>query len=176
MKHIWNASKIISTHRRYFYLLLLIGISFFFVLIMVPVFSVPGNTLGFQLSIFRFRDLLIMFVLSTLSALVITMQIYILWTNRKMKAKQNAGVAMAKTGGTGLIALFAAISSTAACSSCLVFVLSIVGLGFGTSLFILQYQIYFLIGALLLILISLHYTSKRMMGICETCNLHNNTT
>ncbi len=171
MKNIFLAIKKIVQNGWFLGIGVVIILTFFIILIMVPVLSIPGNDFAFQISLFGIQDFSIMFLLSLLSGLVITMQMYIWNTNRTMKKKQSTTVAVVKTGGTSIAAIIAAISSTAACSACLTFVLGLMGLGFGTSLFILENQIYFLIGSLLLMLVSLYFTAKRMMGICEACEV-----
>ncbi len=136
--------------------------------VFVPVWTTPGNELAYQLSVLRVRDWLLMVFLSVLSAVVLVMQWHIL---RQKKSRKQALASSAQGGATGAASLFAALVGTAACSSCLAGVLALLGFGFGTTLFILQYGTYFMLGAILLLLVSLYYSGRQIAQLGEACKV-----
>jgi len=60
----------------YIFLFFSLFLSMLALYILIPVWTVTGNTLAIQLDIFNLRDYLTLALLSSLSALFITMQIY----------------------------------------------------------------------------------------------------
>ena len=132
--------------------------------IVLPVLLTPGNTFKFQLGIFKLKDYLLFLFLSLVTALLIIMQVYIFVRSKKERA------GAVSRGGVGIFsALFAGLLATAACSSC---ILAIFGfLGAGSIFFTLGHQSYFVYGGIVLVLISLYFSSRRVQGYCENCKV-----
>lgn len=148
-----------KNYTSFFLILLAVMFALF---VFIPVWTVPGNTLATQLDIFAFRDYAVLILLSSLSSLFITMQIYVMRQKRKMK-----GVSAAAGGGLG--ALFAGIAGTAFCASCLAPLFAIFGIGFGGVIFVLEYRLYFVIGITLLMLIAIYLTARKINKVCNSC-------
>lgn len=172
LKQIVSAAKQVFGDRKYMIILLLFGLFFFGLFIFIPVVAIPGNTLTFQLSIFRPQDYFLMIFLALLVGLNFSMNIYI-WRKQKQAARISASVAKssaARSTVAGFGGTFAAIVGTAACSSCLATLFGILGLGIGSVAFVLKYQTLFLLGAIALVLVSLYFTAGKVNKHCAVCN------
>lgn len=131
--------------------------------IYIPVKKVPGNTFGFQISLFSFSDWVLLILLSILTTLSFLMNIFVI--EREIK-KSLAAVSLGR-GGVG--AIFGVLGSifgpTASCASC---VGSIFGfLGVGGVFFLLKYRQVIVVASILIMLFTLYNTSKRVLGICK---------
>lgn len=135
---------------------------FFSLFIFIPIWTVSGNTLATQLDIFTARDYLVLFLLTSLSSLFITMQVYVMRRRRKIE-----GVSTATAGGLG--ALFAGIAGTAFCASCLAPLFALFGIGFGGVIFVLEYRFYFVAGITLLMLMAIYLTARKINKLCTSC-------
>jgi hypothetical protein len=135
---------------------------FFALFVLIPAWTVPGNTLATQLDIFTTRDYVVLVLLSSLSSLFITMQMYVMRLKRKIE-----GAGAATAGGLG--ALFAGIAGTAFCASCLAPLFAIFGIGFGSVIFVLEYRFYFVAGITLLMLIAIYLTARKINKVCTSC-------
>ncbi|MBI2040072.1 hypothetical protein HYT18_03290 [Candidatus Microgenomates bacterium] len=164
--HLLSASKLVFGDRRYLFWFLVVAFVMFWLLLYIPIRTIPGNDLAFQISILTPKDWFLFTILPILTALSIVMNVYIL----KNRGSAQDGVAMVGQGGTGFFSgLIASVLGTATCASC---VASIFGfLGVGGVLFLLQYRTYITVGAIILMLISLHLTSKRVLNACESCRI-----
>ncbi|MBI2097729.1 MAG: hypothetical protein HYT46_02245 [Candidatus Vogelbacteria bacterium] len=149
-------------NKNYAFLFIISFFVFFALFILIPVWTVAGNTLATQLDIFTARDYVVLILLSSLSSLFIIMQVYIMRQKRKI-----GGVSTATAGGLG--ALFAGIAGTAFCASCLAPLFAIFGIGFGGVIFVLEYRFYFVAGITLLMLIAIYLTARKINKICTSC-------
>ncbi|MBI2038046.1 MAG: hypothetical protein HYT15_03935, partial [Candidatus Magasanikbacteria bacterium] len=77
----------------YAYIFLASFFIFFTLFVFIPVWTVAGNTLAIQLDIFTARDYVVLVLLSSLSSLFITMQVYVMRQKRKI-----GGVSTATAG------------------------------------------------------------------------------
>ncbi|MBI4239396.1 hypothetical protein HY620_00200 [Candidatus Uhrbacteria bacterium] len=159
---IFFAIRIVFEKRNYIFLFLASFFVFFALLIFIPVWTVAGNTLAIQLEILTARDYGVLILLSSLSSLFITMQVYSMRQKRKME-----GVSTATAGGLG--ALFAGIAGTASCASCLAPLFAIFGIGFGGVIFVLEYRFYFFAGITLLMLIAIYLAARKINNVCNSC-------
>jgi hypothetical protein len=66
-----------------------------------------------------------------------------------------------------LSGIFSAILATALCSSCLAVLFSLLGISFSTAIFFLKYKFLIFLLATILLLISLHFQSKRIIEKCR---------
>lgn len=150
------------------YLVGLFSLTFviFWLLIYIPVRTIPGNDFAFQLSLLAPKDHILLITLSVLTALSIIMNVYVL----RHKPTIQTGLSMTGQGGTGLISgIIGSVFGTATCASC---VASILGfLGIGGVLFLLQYRTWITTASIILILVSLYFTSRKILGICESCGI-----
>jgi len=158
------AVRIVLQRKPYFFGFLLLAPAVFFVFVLIPVFSIPGNSIIFQLNIFGLKDYLILSAVSLLSALFFILQVYAFFGARERQAKLRA-MGQGAAGGYG--GLVAALFGTASCTSCLASVFGF--MGFGTILFIAKYQWFILLAAIGIMVISIYFTSKRILGLCASC-------
>ena len=159
------------------YILLSFGLFLimFALFIFIPVATTPGNTLAFQLSIFRVQNYFLMVFLALLVGLNFSMNIYV-WREQRQSVNISKSVASGTAAGFG--GVFAAIVGTATCVSCLAFLFGIVGLGIGSVAFVLKHQTFFLLGAIALVVISLYFTARKINpirngtsnGVNKVCN------
>lgn len=162
LRQIYLPISTILKEKRYFLVFLIIAVIFFGLFIIIPVITIPGNSLAFQLEIFRSRDYILMFLLAILVGLNFSMNIYA-WKKSKQSADISQSAASGATAGFG--GAFAAIVGTAACASCLAFLFGIMGLGIGSVAFVLKYQTFFLLGAIALVLFSLYFTARKVCPV-----------
>ena len=164
--YLLSANKLVFSDKRYLFGFFLAAFTMFWLLLYIPIRSVPGNDLAFQLSILTPKDWLLFTILPALTALSIMMNIYIF---RHKKSAQD-GVSMAGQGGTGFLSgIIASVFGTATCASCVATIFGF--LGFSGVLFLLQYRTAITTGAIILMLISLYFTSKRVLNACESCRI-----
>ncbi len=133
---------------------------FLMLFISIPVFTIPGNSLLFQLEIFTFWNYVLMILLSVLIGLMTSMQIYAYKIKKSVR-----GVGRGVVGGFSSI--MAGLFGTASCASCLTVVFGF--LGIGTVFFLIKYQ-WFIVGiSLFLIIISIYFTSLSIEKNCGVC-------
>lgn len=166
MKQFFIADKMVLSKKTYLLgFLVLVPIMFLF-FVYIPVKTIPGNNLNFQLSIFTTRDYILTTIFSLLFSLFLTMQIFVI---RNAIDKKNILTSVGAGGIGGYVATVGAIFGTVACGSCL---FAIIGfLGASTVFTLLKYQWYVVSGAILVLLVSIYFLSKKVNGICESCRV-----
>lgn len=164
--HLLSASKLVFSDKRYLFGFLIAAFAMFWLLLYIPIRTIQGNDLVFQISILTPKDWFLFTILPALTALSIMMNIYIF----RHKRSAQAGISMVGQGGTGFFSgLVASVFGTATCAAC---VASIFGfLGVAGVLFLLKYRTIITIGAIILMLVSLYFTSKRVLSVCESCRI-----
>ena len=85
---------------------------------------------------------------------------------RQKRNVKNMGAAV----GGGFGALFAGISGTAFCASCLAPLFAFFGIGFGGVIFALQYRFYFVIAITALMFTAIYLTAKKIKKNCNNCS------
>ena len=168
MKQIYLAAINVFKERNYFLTFALIAILFFGLFIYIPIVTIPGNDLGFQLSIYSQRDYILMFLLAALVGLNFSLQIYSFKKKKEQHGLSNSAGQVAVSGVSGV---FGAIVGTAACASCLAFLFGLIGLGAGSVIFVLNNQIYFFVVAIIVMLISLYFIARKVNGVCKSCQI-----
>lgn len=145
--------------------LALVPLAFLF-FIYIPIRSIPGNNLRFQLSIFSQRDYILTALFSILVSIFLIMQVFVL------RNKSTSRTILASIGSGGIasyVATIGAIFGTVACASCLFAILGF--LGASTVFTLLKYQWYVVSGAILVLSVSIYFLSKKVNGICESCRI-----
>jgi len=164
MKDFLLATKTVLQQKQYLLLFILLSLVIFFLFILIPVITIPGNTLAFQLSIFTHKDYAFLIIFAFLISLVITMQIFIFYRNKNIKERLgNAGVGVVG-GYSGFIA---AVLATASCSSCIAALLGF--LGTGAVLFVVENRWLFVAFAIGSMLISLYFMARKINKTCGLC-------
>jgi len=159
---VWFSVKETLTHKGYRVLFLLALVVMFMLFTLIPAISVPGNDFLYQFTLFTPLDLVVTTLLSLTYALFVTMQIYSMKNRRKITD-------VGTTVGGGIGALFAGVAGTAFCASCLAPLFALFGIGFGGVLFVLEYRLYFVVGILVLMLIAIYLTARKIKRVCDTC-------
>lgn len=160
------ACKIVLNDKLYLAGFLIIAAAFFWLFVYIPVRLIPGNDFAFQLSILRPQDIFLLVLLSIFSALSLTFHIYML--RRKSVAKSTT-----LTIGTGFLGgtagVVGSLFATASCAACVTTLLSF--LGVGTVFFLLGHRQLIITTSILFMFISLHFTARKVLGICDICNI-----
>ena len=84
---------------------------------------------------------------------------YVFFNNKKI-----LGVGTSVGGGVSV--LFAGVASSAFCVSCLAPLFALFGIGFGGVLFVLQYRFYFVVIIIVLMVISIYLTARKIKKVC----------
>lgn len=160
LKEISEAIATVLENKKYFYLFLFSSLIALGVYVITPVFTIPGNTLEFWLSIMPWYGYLLLAVFSLTTGMLVAMQFYIMKNNKKIAEKSK--------GAAGIFAvLITGLYSTAACASCITTLFAF--LGSGGVLFINAYHLEFTALSLVLVFASMYFTSKRINDNCASC-------
>lgn len=166
MKNMLLAGNKVLQHRKYLLLFLFLTIFIFWLLLAIPVKTVPGNDFGFQLSILGWGEIVLLILLSVLTAFSITLNVFSLSHKRSLKTSAS----MIGQGATGFFSgAVATVFGTATCAYCVSAIFGFMGVS--GVLFLIQYRTVITIGAILLLLISLYFTSQKVLGICTVCHV-----
>lgn len=166
MQQIVFATRQILKIPEYLALCVITSFVFFVLFIVIPVFTIPGNSLAFQLSIFREQDYVLMAFLAMLVGLNVALQ----WCSfQQRKAQQDISKSVAQGVSSGVLGVFGAVVGTAACASCLAFLFGLIGLGTGSVFFVLKNQSYFLLVAIALMIIMLYFAARKINKVCTSC-------
>lgn len=165
--YLFTACQIIFTSKKYLISFVLFNLAFIWLLLYIPVRNIPGNDFAFQLSILTPKDIVLLITLSSLTALSIMMNLYVL--RRRFSPK--ASIALVGQGGFGgVTGIIGSIFGTTSCAAC---VTSLFGfLGIGGIFFLLQYKQIITFAAIILILIPLYFTSKNVLGVDDACRVN----
>jgi hypothetical protein len=146
----------------YIFLFFLFAIAFIFFFIKLQVLLTPEpDNLSLYLKIWRIKDWLIVGFLSILVSLNFIFFVYSL----KIKSPE---IKSTPTGILGTLSgIFSAILATALCSSCLAVLFSLLGISFSTGIFFLKYKFLIFLLSTILLLLSLHFQSKRIVERCK---------
>lgn len=136
--------------------------------ISIPVMIIPGNTLPFQLSLYTPADYIIFVSISVLTSLLVLMQVFSFLRSRKYNARSIGNGSAGVFSGV-LSGMFASIT----CVPCAIGYIGIFGSA-GSTLIISKYQYYFIIVAMLFVLLGIYYAARRVMGHCKECDISNN--
>lgn len=164
--YIWQATKIILSTKIYLITFLGLSVLILWFLIFLPASTIPGNDFAFQLSLFTLFDLLLLSILSGLTALSLIFNIFLLISRKK----KEYGVSLLGQGITGIVSgMIASLFGSATCSACVFTFLSF--LGFSGVVFLHEYRIPITLAAVFILTISLYLTSHKIMGVCNSCKI-----
>ncbi len=154
--------RLVLSEKRYLAAFILATAFMAYLYVFVPIFTVPGNDLGFFLSITPLGQLAFIGILSIAMGLLIAMQLYSFFA---LKAPQ------VKAAGTTIFAgassIVSGVFAGATCAACVSVIFSF--LGTGGVFFLLEYRWPIMIGTFLIVLIALFFTSKKIQSLCENC-------
>ena len=155
------ATRIITLQRRYVWIWFFSALGFFALLILIPVWTTPGNDILFQLRILGpvFDSVLIL--LAIVNGLLVAMQWYGLAHTKKADTYVLGGSMVGM-----FIGFFVSLFACAACySTLLAFV------GFGVATFFVQYRVAFIIFTFAILFWALLKNAQRILGHCDSCQL-----
>ncbi len=166
MNQIVNTVKTIFSKRDYLAAFpILISVLFLF-FVLIQVWTIPGNNLILQLSVFRMRDYALTAILSFLVSLFLVMQAFIFRNAYNTKAK----LATAGSGGVGgFMGVAAAVLGTATCTTCIAALFGF--LGFGGVVFLFNNRWPLVTFGIVIILFSLYFSSRKVNGVCDSCRV-----
>lgn len=131
----------------------------------IPVRAVPGNTVSEQAELFMFYDYAVMTVFSVLTALMLTMQFFIIRSEFQTKRVKGRSIF---AGGVGLLgALVSVLFASATCVFCLGAFVGLLGFSLITTL--LMWRWYIVMVATLILLGTLYLSARRINRGCEVC-------
>lgn len=165
-KFIYFAIKEVLAKRIYLLFALVIAIFFFGVFIFIPLVTIPGNDLRFQLSIYSRENYVLMTLLAILVGVNFSMQIY---AAKKQKALRKSLPVLQGAALSGASGIFGSVIGTASCASCLASLFGFIGLGTGSVFFVINNQNYFLWGSILILLVSLYFSAQKINKVCVSC-------
>lgn len=135
--------------------------------ISIPVATIPGDTLSFQMGLYTPTEFVLFALLSLTTSLLILFQVFIF---SHLHEEKNKGQIFAQ-GGVGILSgLFAGVLTSITCVPCVIGFLGIFG-SIETILVISEYQTYFAVAALFIVLLGIYYTSLRVTNQCKACTI-----
>lgn len=137
------------------------ALAVFALLVMVPVWTTPGDDVLFRLSITEWDVFVVMAVLSLLNGVLFTMYAQV--------RRERASHAVAKQAVTGVAVLTSSLFATIGCAACYSSVLAVFGLG-GT-IFIVEHRWWFAAVAVGLTLFAIYNTARRLERLCTRCTI-----
>ena len=163
-KTIIQASKTILASKNYRLALFVLIPLIFFLLVAIPVNTIPSNDFKMQFSLYKPSDYIMLAVVSFLISLFFLMHAYNFASARK--AREKAGVVGVGSVG-GSAGALASVFGAATCPMCVASLFSF--LGFGAVGFLLNYQWWVFAVAFVLMLASLYFVSRKVNSVCEKC-------
>lgn len=162
----YTAQALHTVFSRWHYslLALITAIILLVVSLFIPVWFIPGNTLSLTLSIMRPENVVVLVVLSLASGILIAVNVY-LFNQRKGTAAVTSG------GGIGLLASFIGSVFATSCGCGIGFIVGIFGISFGGVSLLIAHQFIITLASLLLVLVGLHLSIKRVAGTCSLCTV-----
>jgi len=134
-------------------------------LVWLPVKTIPGNDVAFQLSIMTPMNYLLFVSLSFLTSLSVMMQFHLFRQNRKTRNAASAAYA----GAGGASALVASVFGAVTCSSCAVALFGF--LGTGVAFTMIQHRNAIVLVAIALLVAVLAITARRIVNECDACRV-----
>jgi len=157
------AVKSVFKRKRFFIYFIFLALLSLWLFIYIPVKQIPGNTFAFQTSIFTSKDWFLLIVLSILTSTTLVMNIFAVGNDLKnMKYGSTLG-----RGSVGILSGIAGsiFGPTATCAACVGTIFGFLGVG-GIFL-LLKYRQAIVVLSISIMLFTLYYTSKRVLGICN---------
>lgn len=166
--NLFKASQVVLENKLYLTCFLGFTVILFWLFLYIPVRTIPGNDFSFQLSILRPGGIFLLISLSLLTALSLTLHIYLL--KNKVSTKR-VGVTIGSGIFGSTVGIVGSLFATASCAACLSTLLGF--LGVVTVFFLLDHRQLIITLSIILMLISLHFTAQTVLGICEECRIGN---
>ncbi len=160
----FSAIKTVFAERCYKIWFAVLFIIFISAYILFPVLHMSSNSVSGQLSALTPLNYFLFFILSSITALLVLLQVFLFSRSKKGRVS-----ALAQSGAGIFSAFFAAILATAACFACVAAILGF--LGAGSILFLTGNQPIVVTGVIFLILVGLYLAARRVEGVCKSCEI-----
>lgn len=172
---ILTAGKTVLKKKAYLVVFLFLIPVIGFLLYLIPVTKIPGNSITFQAKLFGTQDYILLAFLAVLESLLIVMFFYQFHQAQPYKNKQNVSVnKLTRLNGDNL-GMFSGMFSTVPAflfgtKLCPICIAAIFGaFGPGAVLFAMQERTLIFIVSLAILLFSIYSVSKKVNGICKDC-------
>ncbi len=159
-----QAGRQVFKNKKYLASFILGIVGAFILLVYIPVKIVPGNDFKYQLSIMPEKDYVLFIILSMLTSLSISFNVFLIRRKRSMQLNQLGNMTF-----SGIIGIASSIFGGITCIACASTVLGF--LGIGTVVFLYQYRMLLAALSVLAMLVSLHFTARKVMNMCEVCHV-----
>lgn len=157
------ASRKVLKKKKYLSAFLLLIPLVGFLLFLIPVKYIPGNSINFQAYLFTTSDYLVLLVLSVLESLLLVMLFY------QFKLSRHKSAA-AGHGGMGMLSVVPAfLFGTKLCPICIAGILGTFGLSTSLIFPLLLNRQWIFLASIGILLLSLYFVSKKVNGLCECC-------
>lgn len=135
-----------------------------FLLYLIPVKEVPGNSITFQAQLFQAQDYVLIAIVATLESLLLVMFVYLFRMQRKQQ------IATIGQGNLGLLSgIPAFLFGTKLCPMCLFAIFGF--LGSGAVLFLQEYHTWLFLASIIILFFSLYSVAKKINGVCTSCRV-----
>ena len=158
---IFRAANSVLSSKRYLFLFTFFSVAVFWGLLLAPgqITSSDIKSQGFTNG-----DYVVLGTIAIIASLIIVMQIFSFRLTGKVGAGQSA------FSGIGFLsAMTSAIFSSATCGLCVAAVFGF--LGAGGVIFLVDNRMYVIIGSIILLALSLYFSSKKVNNDCDACHV-----
>lgn len=159
-----KAVREIFANKNYLWIFLLAATLSYLVFLYLPVITVPGNDLKFQLAQLKTKDWLLFLLLSLLVAVSFVLQIA-LWRKKRSLKRAAGGAGILGIGGFSGVT--ASVFSAATCATCVTALFGFLGIGAVFTL--IEYRLPISIGAIVILLLSIGLSFRQLNRICNSC-------
>lgn len=157
-----TASKIILKKKVYLGVFLFLIPCIGFLLYLIPVAKIPGNSITFQTQLFSAQDYVLIVLVAALESLLLVMFFYLFRLQRERK------LATAGQESLGLLSgIPAFLFGAKLCPICIAAIFGVFGPG--AVLFTLQYRQWIFVASVIVLIYSLYAVSKKVNGVCGSC-------
>lgn len=161
-----KAAKIVFGRNWYSICAIIVALILFSIIILIPVMTIPGNDIKFQLSIMPKVDFFVITLVSLLTAMSLMFNLYIY-----KRSTINHSDTFGNITTSSLAGLTSSFFGTVTCISCSATILGI--LGVGTVAFLYQYRPILAAISLGVLIMSIYLTSKKVLYLCDSCHVNN---
>lgn len=142
------------------------AIFLFSIFTVLPTFTAPNTTVASQLRSLRTVELFAQIGVSLSTGLLMSLQIFVF---RQSKLRREKISAAGKGMFGGLTGMIGGMFTAASCASCLTTVLGFLSVGTLVTLLEYQWEIFF--GSIILLLLAIYLTARKIEGVCGSCQV-----
>lgn len=163
----FDAFRLVFKNKLYSIALLILSLLFFGVFVYIPVTTIPGNDLAFQLQIMTTGDYGLFTTLSILASLSVVYNVFIFLKSWRITSNLNHVGNMTVSGFTSFGSSVMGSMTCLACGGSL-----FLGyIGIGGAVFIFKYRLLLTVLSISLMIISLYFSSRKVLGVCTACSI-----